>query len=56
MIEKKQYKNQKRYEYKYIGKTTIIIIIITTYNIVEKDEITKIFKKSEVIKSSFVVE
>lgn len=25
MIEKKQYKNQKRYQYKYIGKTTIII-------------------------------
>lgn len=37
-----------------INISTIIIIIITTYNIVEKDEITKILKKSEVIKSSFV--
>lgn len=31
MIEKKHYKNQKRYQYKYIGKTTIIIIHNNNY-------------------------
>lgn len=32
MIEKKQYKNQKRYQYKYINiKTTIIIIHNNNY-------------------------